>query len=164
MLGRVLGAHGLDGRLKVASWTRPAAQLAGYNPWWLSCGQRWVRAWTCQVGTGPGGQLLARLAGLNDRDRARSWGGSRIAVPRARLPEPAQGVYYWCDLVGLAVYEQHSGAHLGRVSALLDNGAHELLEISGRKGRQLIPFVPGVHVHSVDLQAGRICVCSPRES
>lgn len=158
VLGKVLRAHGLNGALKIKSYTSPGEHLCQYNPWWLRVCARWVCAWSCSLHPDGHGDFLARLAGLADRARAQALTGSYVAVPRERLPASDAGVYYWCDLVGLTVYEQASGARLGRVTALFDNGAHEVLEL---ESGELVPFVPGVYVDEVDLKGGRIHVCWP---
>lgn len=137
----------------MASHTCPGEHLGLYRPWWLHVGTRWIRAWPLSFRPAAHRRFLARLAGLESRDRARSLVGSRVGVPRERLPASGAGSYYWCDLVGLAAHDERSGARLGRVSGLLDNGAHEILELEG--GR-LVPFVPGVHVGEVDLEGGSI--------
>lgn len=161
VLGRVLRAHGLNGALKIESYTSPGEHLYQYNPWWLWMDERWVRAWPCSLQADGRGGFLAQLAGLADRTRAQALAGSHVAVPRERLPVTGAGAYYWCDLVGLTVYEQSSGACLGRVSALLDNGAHEVLEL---ESGELVPFVPGVYVDEVDLEGGRIHVRWPEKA
>jgi len=75
-------------------------------------------------------------------------------VPRAALPEPADGIYYWADLVGLEVVNAE-GLVLGVVKGMLSSGAQDVMELAGASGPRLLPWVSAV-VKRVDLEARRI--------
>jgi 16S rRNA processing protein RimM len=74
-------------------------------------------------------------------------------VPRAELPPPLEGQFYWFDLDGLTVYTEE-GECLGRVEEFFPTGSNEVLIV--RKGGQetLLPFIKDV-VLTVD-EARRI--------
>ena len=76
------------------------------------------------------------------------------------MPKPAEGEYYWGDLVGLAV-ENEAGEALGTVKGLVSTGAHDVLQLQEGEGEgsveRLIPFV-AAYVLDVDLAARRIRV------
>ncbi len=81
--------------------------------------------------------------------------------PAARA-SPATGVCH-ADLIGLEVVDT-GGARLGRVKAVLNHGAGDLLEIAGAGGDGLLlPFTHAV-VPTVDLAAGRIVADPPAAS
>jgi 16S rRNA processing protein RimM len=73
---------------------------------------------------------------------------------------PAEGEYYWGDLVGLAV-ENEAGEALGAVAGLISTGAHDVLQVRDGEGEEaaerLIPFV-AAYVLDVDLATRRIRV------
>ena len=123
--------------------------LAGLPEWWLDGMQRRVEqtkthsAW-----------LLAKLGGIETREQAEALKGKAIAAPRAALPEPGQGIYYWADLVGLEVVNAQ-GVVLGVVKGMLSSGAQDVMEVAGADGMRLVPWV-GAVVKQVDLNAGRI--------
>ena len=98
--------------------------------------------------------LLAKLAGIESREQAQALKGKTISAPRAALPEPEEGIYYWADLVGLEVVNSQ-GLVLGVVKGMFSNGAHDVMELSGDKPR-LLPWVPDVVVKKVDLPERRI--------
>jgi len=75
-------------------------------------------------------------------------------VPRAALPAPAPGEFYWADLVGLEVVNA-AGEALGRVQGVFSTGANDVLRVGAGKGERLLPFVAAV-VKKVDLAARRI--------
>ena len=74
-------------------------------------------------------------------------------MPRSALPTPAENEYFWADLIGLEVVNQH-GVVLGRVDSLMETGAHDVLVVEGSK-EYLIPFIDAF-VGKVDVEAGRI--------
>jgi hypothetical protein len=84
----------------------------------------------------------------------------RLFVPRDRLPPPEDDEFYASDLVGLAVVDP-AGLALGTVSAVVDYGAGDLLEIA-RPGAPnvLLPFTRAF-VPGIDVAAGRLVADPP---
>ncbi|HKL52942.1 MAG TPA: ribosome maturation factor RimM [Wenzhouxiangellaceae bacterium] len=154
-LGRLNGAWGTGGWVKVFSLTDPPENIFEYQPWRTagSPGLLHVRQWRRQ-----GPRLVARLEEVATREQAESLHGTMLAIDRDRLPGAEGDNYYWHDLIGLSVYNR-DGELLGEVTGLLDAGAHDVLEI-GRSGGGdlLVPFVTGHFIDKVDLAGGRIDV------
>ena len=155
LLGRVAGAFGVRGELKVVSWTEPRDALFRYQPWILRAGAS-EREVDGARGRETAKGIVARIPGVETRDDAEAMTGTEIWVPRERLPEPAPGEYYWVDLEGLAVVTV-DGVPLGTVSHLFDTGANPVMVVAGERER-LIPFLPGQYVTDVDFGAGRVVV------
>jgi 16S rRNA processing protein RimM len=153
-LGEVTGAHGVKGWIKLHSFTEPRTNLLDYPSWLLDRDGEW-RAFVVESGQEAGRRLIAKLAGIDDRDSAAALTGVRVGVPRSAMPEPGPGEYYWADLEGLAV-RNLEGASLGTVERLLATGANDVLVLAG-SGR-MIPFVEGDTVREVDLAGGEILV------
>ena len=103
----------------------------------------------------PGGAgAIARFAEIGDRGEAESLRGTLLTVPRSALPPLAEGEYYHADLIGLPC-ESVEGAALGRVAAVENFGAGDILEIERPDGRRaMVPFRAGV----ADWTDGRIVV------
>ncbi len=157
VLGRISGLYGVRGWVRVYSYTEPRQAIFQHAPWQLRLQGQW-REVNLEEGRPHGKGLVAKLAGWDDRDQVRPLVGAEIAVPRDRLPPLPEGEYYWADLIGLEVIDQN-GVSLGRVSKLMETGAHDVLVVRGVGGQeQLIPFVQGPVVKSVDLDAGRLDV------
>ena len=153
LLGRVLGAFGVRGELKVQSFTDPESALLRYQPWTLR------HAGVERELDGVKGRVTAKgvnatFPGIEDRDAAQALAGAEIWVPRSRLPKPKPGEYYWVDLEGLEVVNAE-GIVLGRVSHLFDTAANQVMVVAGERER-LIPFLEGSFVTKVDFDAGRI--------
>lgn len=82
-----------------------------------------------------------RLAGVEKRDQAEQLLGCAVALAARDLPELADDEYYWRELVGLDVYDA-SMEHIGRVAALFNNGAHDVLVVVDKDGEEiLLPMV-----------------------
>jgi 16S rRNA processing protein RimM len=100
--------------------------------------------------------VVARLAGIDDRDRAARLVGLEIAIDRDQLFTPPEGEYYWDQLIGLQVVNR-LGESLGEVQGMMETGANDVLVVRGERER-LIPWVQGSVVMSVELDSGTIHV------
>ena len=158
-VGVIAGAHGVRGLVKIKSFTDDPANLTAYGPLTDESG---ARRYQVAVTGRAKGVLLARIEGVGDRDAARALRGARLYVARAALPEPEDEEYYHADLIGLAV-EDRAGAPLGRVAAVQNFGAGDILEIERPdQGTLLVPFTKAA-VPLVDPAGGRVVVEPPEE-
>lgn len=155
VLGRVSGLFGVKGWVKIYSYTDPKEAILEYRDYLLARGGKWVDA-SIEEGQLHGKTIIARFAGMSDRDAATDIIGCDIAVPRGALPQPEQGQYYWSDLEGLTVVRT-DGTTLGVVSHVMETGAHDVLVVKG-EGEILIPFVMQDFILEVDLGKGEIVV------
>ena len=155
-LGRVSGAHGVQGWVRVQSDTDPRENIVGYSPWHLlRAGRREI--WEVNAGQRQGKAVIAKLAGCNDRTTAETLVGAEITIPRAQLPSTQEpGEHYWADLIGLRVVTT-DGVDLGRVDRLFETGANDVLVVQGERER-LVPYIWGQVVREVDLDAGQMRV------
>ena len=142
--------------MKLESHTDPGAAIARYQPWILRDARGGERQATgVRVRVGAKG-LIATLPEITDRDAAEALRGVDVLVPRAALPPPAPGEYYWVDLEGLRVVNLDA-VDFGTVSHLFDTGANLVLVTVGERER-MIPFVQPEYVREVDFDAGIIRV------
>ncbi len=158
-VGVIVGAHGVRGAVRVKSFTAEAMDIASYGPLSDEEGKR-------QFALAPIGQargaVLARIEGVDDRDAAEALRGVRLYVDRARFPEPEEDEFYHADLIGLAALCV-DGRRLGRVTAISNHGAGDMIEIALEAGGSaLLPFTKAV-VPTVDLAAGHVVVDPPAE-
>jgi 16S rRNA processing protein RimM len=152
-LGRISGVFGVKGWVKVHSYTEPRDNIVRFAVWTLR--QRGVEsAVEIEDGRGHGGNVVAKLRGVDDRDRARALIGAEVYVDRSALPECEPGEYYWTDLEGLEV-RTPGGAPLGVVDHLIATGSNDVIVLAGPEAR-MIPFVVGEVIRDVDLDAGVI--------
>lgn len=156
VVGRLHGAFGVRGEIKLESHTEPARAIARYQPWTLRDGRGQTRACAeAKVREGSKG-LIAVIPGIEGRDAAEALRGTEVLVPRSALPPPSPGEYYWVDLEGLRVVNL-DGVDFGSVSHLFNTGANDVLVVAGDRER-MIPFLQPDCVRSVDFAAGVITV------
>jgi len=102
-----------------------------------------------------GDRLVARLEGIEDRDRAAALTGAVIEVDREQLPPTGEREYYQADLIGLPV-RNLEGVELGKVSYFLETPTGPMMVVQGER-EYWVPAVPK-HLSKVDLAAGSIVV------
>jgi 16S rRNA processing protein RimM len=156
-VGRIAGAHGIRGWVRITSYTEEPEGVAAYGPVSDEKGERMFELEIMRMAKA---QVVARIPGVTDRDAAEALRGMRLFVPRAALPRPDPDEFYFDDLTGLAV-ETTDGTSLGKVVSVQDFGAVPLLEVGKTRGATiLVPFTRDV-VPIVDLAAGRIRIDPP---
>ena len=158
-LGRIVGAHGVRGIVRIKSHTANPDDLTAYGALSDEAGTRRL---TVTVTGHVKGLVLARVEGIDDRDAAEALRGTDLYVPRAALPPTEGEEYYHVDLLGLRA-ESEDGTALGRVSAVHDHGAGPIVEIQPPDGPStLVPFTRE-HVPAIDIEAGRMVVAAPEK-
>jgi len=153
----VTAAHGVRGALKLRCFTESPENVAAYGPLFDEAGRRLFELRV--IGPTKGG-VIVKAEGIDDRDAAEALRGLRLHVPRAKLPAAEEDEFYVEDLIGLETVDAE-GHRLGRVVAVHDFGAGDILEYETNRGTELVPFLRA-HVPAVDLEAGRIVVDPPR--
>ncbi|MEO1026901.1 MAG: ribosome maturation factor RimM, partial [Pseudomonadota bacterium] len=105
--------------------------------------------------------FAARLTGVTSKEAADALRGTRLYAPRDRLPDLPDDEFYHTDLIGLEILDP-GGTLLGRVKAVLNHGAGDLLEVAGKELKQpvLLPFTKAA-VPTVDLSKKRIIADPP---
>ncbi len=174
-VGRVLGAWGIKGAIKVEAYASDPQALFSSKRWFIrppevagprpSTATTWPALLRIVRAKEHGDGVVAEVADLADRDTAQALRGARIYIARSSFPSAGDDEYYWVDLIGLQVANRQA-QELGSVVGLIDTGAHAVLRVlpaeiaAGVKPEsveRLIPFV-GAYVDSVDLAGRRIVV------
>jgi 16S rRNA processing protein RimM len=159
LVGAIAAAHGVRGLVRVKSFTADPKSVASLGELSDERGLRHFRL--TRQGQAKDG-VIARIDGIDDRDAAEALKGTRLFVDREALPALAEeDEFYQTDLVGLRV-EACDGKTLGRVKAVLNFGAGDLLEIEGEGVSLMLPFTRQV-VPLVDLPGGRLVADPPAE-
>jgi len=156
-LGRIAGAWGVKGGVRIRSYTAEPLDIAAYGPLTDETGAGSYRVRAERVAKG---MVLAWIDGVADREAAEALKGVRLYVPRERLPETAPDEFYHEDLIGLEA-RLADGAPLGRVISVQEYGAGDMLEVKlGTGATVLVPFTRAM-VPEIDLAAGRVVVDPP---
>jgi 16S rRNA processing protein RimM len=154
VMGRVIGAQGILGWVKIKTYTESVDSLVDYPIWWLGDEKHpWCEISVDAFAVHSKG-LVAKFPGSNDRTTAEKYKGLLVAVPRSSLPQQPEDEYYWSDLIGLTVVNL-AGECLGVVDNLMDTGANQVLCVQEdpskkNRGELLIPFIASAIKH-VDL-------------
>lgn len=158
-VGFVSGAYGVAGGIRVRPFSADADALLNAKTWWLDKpGLHDVDVRRAKL---HGGDVVATLVGLADRDMAEALKGAAVSVPRSHFPQLEEDEFYWADLIGLDV-ENLQGERLGAVVDMMSNGPQSILRVAAAHGAEgeaerLIPFV-GQYVIKVDKDAKKIIV------
>jgi len=155
-VGAIAGAFGVAGEVRLKSFCADPAAIGSYGPLFTEDGSR---SYKVRLTRPVAGGLGARLSGVATKEDADSLKGTTLWVSRDRLPAAGDDEFYHTDLIGLEVRDT-GGAMLGRVGAVHNHGAGDLLEVIGPTGTLLLPFTKAI-VPTVDLTAGRIVVDPP---
>jgi 16S rRNA processing protein RimM len=151
--GRIRGAHGLGGFVKVESLSGEDAHFHRLERCYLRRGGQFL-AYEVEAVKGQGAGLLLKLAGIGTAAQAAALRGLEIWVNRADASPLAEGEYYLADLCRCRLYR--GAEELGRVISVCEAGAADLLEVEGASGhRFLVPF-SGSFLGEVDVAGGRI--------
>jgi len=153
-LGRVVGAFGIRGWVRIESYTDPPSGILDYPVWHLrsSSGLRQVRV---EEARPQGRQFVARLAGCADRDSAARMARETIEVRRSDLPRLGAREHYRADLIGMKVC-RGEGEILGKVAYFIDTPGHAVMVVQGEREH----WVPATaqHLRRVDRADGTVWV------
>lgn len=152
-VGAIAGAFGVRGEVRLKSFTAEPEAIAEYGPLFTADG---ARSFDVTLTRPVSGGLGARLTGIATKEEADALRGTRLHVPRDRMPALPDDEFYHTDLIGLTAQDP-GGKVLGEVRAVHDHGAGDFLEVLGPTGEVLVPFTRAA-VPTVDLTARRIVV------
>jgi len=158
-IGTIVGAFGVRGGVKVRPYTQSDDLFASGESVLIS--QAGTEDRTLRIVSSQAYKNIIRLwmEGVCDRDQAEALRGFEIYIPRSRLPETEPGTWYWHDLIGLEVYTI-DGARIGRVDAMIETGANDVIVIRDTGSEILLPAIAKV-VRDIDIDAGIMYVEVP---
>ncbi|MDE2133440.1 MAG: 16S rRNA processing protein RimM [Alphaproteobacteria bacterium] len=160
LLAAVLGAHGLKGEVRVKTFTATPETLGAYGP--LHTGDGRVLS-VASARAGKDGEAVVAFEEIADRNAAETLKGVELFVARGALPPAQSGEFYHADLVGLAA-EDALGRRIGRVAAVHNYGASDVLVIARDGGDEVLIAFTRENVPEIDVAAGRLVVAVPKET
>ncbi len=157
-MGRVSGAHGVKGQLRIGLDADDADTLRDVTRLVLA-GERPdapdSRYEIESLGAGRAGELRVTLRGVTTRAAAEALRGREVFVAMAELAPLAEGEHYGHELIGCRL-EDESGAPLGQVRDIWATGAPDVLIVDGEDGREHL--IPAALLREVDPAGGRAVV------
>ena len=163
LMGAILGAHGIKGEVKVKSFAAKPAAIADYGP--LADPKRKRSFELSIVGTADAakGVVIARIAGIADRNAAEALKGVELFVARERLPAPEDPEeYYLADLIGLPAFDR-ADKKLGEIVSVDNYGAGDLLLVVPESGEGFVVLFTKAFVPVVDIAGGRVVLDLPAD-
>jgi 16S rRNA processing protein RimM len=159
-LGVVIGAAGIKGEVKLKSFTQEPLGIGDYGPLFDETGTKTFKIKSLRA---TNKAIIAKFAGINDRNEAEALIRQELYVPRSALPEAEDDVWYYSDLVGLEA-RSPEGDVIGTVEAVHNFGAGDLLEIklAGGQHTEMLSFTSKT-VPKVDIAAKYIIVIWPED-
>ena len=158
-VARIGAAHGVRGAVKLWTFTEDPFAVRHYGPLQTKDGKRLFEVAQAREAKD---HLVATFKGVSTRDEAERLNGIELYVAREKLPATDKDEYYHADLIGLAAVTA-TGDALGRVVAIHNFGAGDIIEIAPPKGTtMLLPFSNAV-VPEVDIAGGRVVIALPSE-
>jgi len=158
-VARIGAAHGVRGAVKLWTFTEDPFAVKRYGPLLSKDGKRQFEVAQAREAKD---HLVATFKGVTTRDEAERLNGIELYVARDKLPATDEDEYYHTDLIGLAAVTTEGDA-LGRVLAIHNFGAGDIIEIAPLKGPTLLlPFSNAV-VPEVDIEGGRVVISLPAE-
>lgn len=145
-VGVITGAHGIKGQVKLRSFTNNPQDIENYTPLLNDSG---TRRFELQIDGETRQGLIATIKGIKDRNTAEVLKGTQLFTEKSKLPPAEEEEFYYDELIGQEVRD-NAGAVLGKVVALYDFGAGDIIEIKMAAGsKEMYPFTrqnfPEIH-------------------
>mgnify|MGYP000035308386 FL=1 len=157
-VGALSGSFGVKGEVRVKSFCADPGAIADYGTLWSEDGKdSYDLIISQQIKSG----YAARITGISTKEQADATQGVKLFADRDAMPSLPDDEFYHADLIGLLVLDT-GGKELGRVKAVHNHGAGDVLEVMGTGMRTgaLLPFTRDA-VPTVDLASGRIIADPP---
>jgi 16S rRNA processing protein RimM len=159
-VARVAGAFGVKGEVRISAFTEDPKTLLDHKILLKADGSPGL---TLISGRAQKDNLIARVEGIDSPEAADALRGLQLYIPRDALPEPDEDEFYLSDLIGLAAVSP-TGVELGRVKAVRDFGAGDILEIQPASGASWWVAFTKEAVPTVNIAGGKVVVDRPAET
>jgi len=152
IIGKIGTTYGVQGWVKVFSFTEWTNDILGYGPWYIENAEGWEQI-DISDGHPHGKGVVVKFTGYDNPEQARLLTGKKIGIRRSQLPALHEDEYYWSDLEGLTVINQH-GTTLGKVIYLIETGSNDVLVVKNDEDDKelAIPYLPDEVVIRIDLK------------
>ncbi len=158
-IGRIVGVHGAKGCLKLYSFSEAVGLFDSGKR--IQVRQRDGTMRVCTVtGLQPHKNLYRIFfEGVDDRSTAEALVDAELFMERTALPDPEEGSWYWCDLIGIDVYAADD-AYIGKIAHVFATGANDVFVVRHGERETLIPAIESI-VRRIDLDQKRMTVDLP---
>ena len=148
LVGKINGFFGVQGWVKIFSYTKPRKNILEYYPWYFVDNGTY-KVIEITTGREQSKTIVAHAKGIDNRDQASQLIGKDLYIDKDQLPELSDDEHYWHELNEFRVINKN-GVDLGVVNYLVDTGSNNVLVTKGEK-EHWIPYIEPYLV-SVDKQ------------
>ena len=146
-VGKVTGHYGVQGWLKVFSYTQPMENIASYPHWYV--GDELIKGISAKK---HGKTIVAHFKGVSSREQSQKYIGQLVRIPAEQLGQLPEGEYYWMQLIGLKV-SSVDGESMGVVDSMFETGANDVMVVKDEGNQEhLIPYLFNRTILNVDLK------------
>tara|TARA_X000000368_G_scaffold74052_1_gene54470 strand:+ start:156 stop:674 length:519 start_codon:yes stop_codon:yes gene_type:complete len=154
LVGKINGFFGLQGWVKVFSYTSPRSNILNYSPWSIKFEDIFQEIDVIK-GREQSKTIVAHIKGIDNREDSQKFIGKDVYIDKDQLPELKEGKYYWHELIGFKVINNNQ-ENLGVVDYFVETGANDVLVVRGKK-EHWIPYIEPFLI-SIDTQNKEILV------
>ncbi|MEP3045331.1 MAG: ribosome maturation factor RimM [Roseibium sp.] len=152
LMATIGAAHGIRGEVRVKPYGDDPLSFTDYGVLTTKDGKRSFEVASARVKKTV---VITKFVEIKDRNQAEELNGLDLYIDRDELPEPEDDEFYYSDLNGLDVLDP-SGEALGKIVAVQDFGAGDLLEIRPKRGKTY--YVPFTREFVPDIKLDKGCV------
>ncbi len=138
LVGKINGFFGIQGWVKVFSYTEPRVNILSYTPWSIDVDGE-LKKIEIKTGREQSKTIIANIKGIDTREESQKLIGKDIYIDKEQLPKLKKGEYYWHELIGFEVFNQDK-EKLGLVDYFVETGSNNVLVVKGKKERW-IPYI-----------------------
>ena len=138
LVGKINGFFGVQGWVKIFSYTKPRKNILEYQPWYFVDNETY-KVIEITMGREQSKTIVAQVKGINNRDEALQLIGKDLYINKEQLPELDNDAHYWYELTGFQVINKNE-VDLGIVDYLVDTGSNHDLVTKGET-EHWIPYI-----------------------
>ena len=138
LVGKINGFLGVQGWVKIFSYTKPRKNILEYQPWYFVDNETY-KVIEITSGREQSKTIVAQVKGINNRDEALQLIGKDLYINKDQLPELDNDAHYWHELTGFRVINKNE-VDLGIVDYLVDTGSNHVLVTKG-EAEHWIPYI-----------------------
>jgi 16S rRNA processing protein RimM len=144
-VGKIVGAHGVKGNLKVCSYAESVSVFKPGNLILAIHVGKIEKCFDIKWAKPHGKSILLSFKGIEDRNSAETLIGAELFIERTALPELEEGVYYWVDIIGLSVFTTDN-QYIGCVESIMPTGGNDVYVVKNKNinSEILIPAIESV--------------------
>ncbi|HEY8963743.1 MAG TPA: ribosome maturation factor RimM [Alphaproteobacteria bacterium] len=153
-IGKITGAHGIKGEVKVLSQSQDAGLLFRKDGVFTASEGGLIVKLIARTENKPS-MFISKIEGVTDRNEAEKFTNTPLYIDRDDLPQTDDGEFYLNDLVGLTVVTPE-GKNLGTIMSIQNFGASDLIDVQSPEGKNNFMPLAEPFLVEIDMEAGHV--------